>query len=144
MRKMTLRTANTLNKTDREYKKKKVRRELCLREDKVGAKPQTAPTILDISSPEPQKSDDFVLETSFFGSNSFMLIHGSDVPSLEHLVEKIGERHNLNRDQEIEEIKVKIGQRICNVNLDEPRDWRYISGLVVGNGGRAEVVFGVS
>jgi hypothetical protein len=147
MRKMAIYTVKTESRKRsriRCAKEKLVTRELHLEKETVEVKPQSSPPIVDVFSPEPQKPDDFVLETSLSGSSDFKLIHGSDVPTLEHLVELISRRHELNQNQGIVRVKVKIGQRICHINLDEPRDWKYISGLVVENGKRAELVFEVS
>lgn len=131
------RRLGSIAKGNREYKPRAVK-------EMAEVKPKTGPIIIDIFSPEPQESDDFILEISLSGSNEFKLIYGNDVPTLEHLVESIGKRHGLNQMQEIVGVKVKIGERVCHVNLDEPRDWRYISGLVIGSGGRAQVVVEVS
>lgn len=87
---------------------------------------------------------DFVLLASLIGTNRYKIIYGTNVPTLAHLVESISKVYGLGQDQEIVSISVRIGTRVCNVDLEESRDWRYISRLVVENGRRAEMIIGVT
>lgn len=97
------------------------------------------------ASQDPSQQLDFVFEISLVGSREFNLIHGVDVPTLDHFIEDVCRKYGLDQSEEdITGIKVKIGDRTCNVNLDEPRDWKYISRLVVENGGRAVVIVEVA
>lgn len=81
-----------------------------------------------------------VLETNQIGSNDIILIHGADAPTLAHLVEKICSKHGLEEHQ-ILRIKVKIGDKLFNVGLDDGRDWAHILGVIARNGSGAELVF---
>lgn len=88
---------------------------------------------------EPSQRPDFVLESSVCGSKTCELIHGTDVPTLELLIKVIANTHQLG-DTKVVGVALKIGNRVCELNMREPRDWEYISKLVTENGGRAEMV----
>lgn len=92
------------------------------------------------TAPGPQKSLDFILETRLSISNEIKLIYGADFASLSQLVDRIRERHRLESEQQILGIKVTIRDKTFDVDLEEPRDWRYISGVIFENGSRAEVL----
>lgn len=92
------------------------------------------------TAPSLQKSLDFILETRLSISNEIKLIYGADFASLSQLVDRIRERHRLKSEQQILGIKVTIRDKTFDVDLEEPRDWRYISGVIFENGSRAEVL----
>lgn len=102
--------------------------------------PQNPPVPRD---PPQERGLDFVLETSIEGPGEIKLIYGVDVPSLAQLVEMIRRKHHLKPEQDIRAMKVRIGGKIFSVDLDEQRDWKYISGVVVEYGGRAEMVVSI-
>lgn len=125
--------------------------------ERPNAKPRGAPIILDTDSedessasttePPPESrephvfgSRNFILETNQFGSSKIIPIYGVDVPTLAHLIEKICMEHGLEEHQ-ILRIKVKMGDRLFNLGLDDRRDWKHISGIITRNGSRAELVF---
>lgn len=100
----------------------------------IGTSPVTG------TAPDPQIPLDFVLETRLSLSSEIRLIYGADFASLPHLVDRIRERHRLRLEQEIVGIKVTILGKVFDVDLEEPRDWRYISEVIFENGSRAEVL----
>lgn len=87
---------------------------------------------------------DFVLETCLGESPEIKLVYGANLLSLPNLIDKIRERHHLKHDQEILEMKIAIGDKIFDVNLKEPRDWKYISKDIADNGSRAQVLVSIS
>lgn len=97
-------------------------------------------TPINDAASNPQTPLDFVLETRLSLSSEIKLIYGADFASLSNLVDRIRERHRLKSEQEILGIKVTILGKVFDVDLEEPRDWRYISGLIFENGSRAEVL----
>lgn len=124
--------------------------------ERPNARLRGAPIILDIDSEdefsvgtmEPPESreplavgqQNFILETNKFGSTEVIPIYGADVPTLAHLIEKICMEHGLEEYQ-ILVIKVKMGDRLFNLGLDDRRDWEHISRIIARNGSRAELVF---
>lgn len=100
---------------------------------------KTHPTFAKPKDPR-KKRPDFVFEVSLAGSNEFSLIYETDIPTLDHLIKGAFKKLGLDQEQEeITGVKVNVGDRTYNLSLDEPRDWGYISRLVVENGRRAKV-----
>lgn len=100
----------------------------------IGTSPVTS------TAPDPQIPLDFILETRLGLLSEIRLIYGTDFTSLSHLVDRIREKHRLKPEQEIVGIKVTIQGKVFDVDLQEPRDWRYVSGVIFENGSRAEVL----
>lgn len=92
------------------------------------------------AAPGLQNPLEFVLETRLSVSNEIKLIYDANFASLSHLVDRIRERHRLKSEQQILGIKVTIRDKTFDVDLEEPRDWIYISGVIFENGSRAEVL----
>lgn len=68
------------------------------------------------------------------------MIYTADFSSLSHIVETIHKKHYLKPEQKICGIEVKIGSKEFVVDMNEGRDWKYVSDMAVLNGGRAEMV----
>lgn len=96
--------------------------------------PQLGPT----NASQPPAARDFVLETSA-ESSEIKLIYGTDVPTLSHLVKKIHAKYGMGSEL-ILGVKVVVGDRTFDVDLEDGRDWVYISTVVVENGARARMV----
>lgn len=100
----------------------------------IGTSPVTS------TAPDPQIPLDFILETRLSLLSEIRLIYGTDFTSLSHLVDRIREKHRLKPEQEIVGIKVTIQGKVFDVDLQEPRDWRYVSEVIFENGSRAEML----
>lgn len=88
---------------------------------------------------KPSQRPDFVLESSICGSETRELIHGTDVPTLELLIKAITKKHRLG-DTKVVGAVLKIGDMVCGLNMHKPGDWKYMSELVIENGGSAVMV----
>lgn len=86
---------------------------------------------------------DFVLETSLSGLNEIEIIHGANAPTLSHLMEKLCKKY-MFEPHDIMGVKVKIGDRIIKIDLDDSRDWEYISRITMESGSRAGMVVSTS
>lgn len=87
---------------------------------------------------------DLVLETTVAGSGEIRLVYCPNNNLLSYFITEVRRKYRLRQEQEIVGIKVKTGDKMFNVDLDECRDWRYISGVIRKNGGRAEMVVSIN
>lgn len=86
---------------------------------------------------------DLVLETTVTGSSEIRLIYCTNTYPQSCFVRELRRKHGLGREHEILGIRVKTGDKVFNVDLKEPRDWGYISGVIAKNGGRAEMTVSI-
>lgn len=87
---------------------------------------------------------DLVLETTVAGSGEIRLVYCPNNNLLSYFITEVRRKYRLRQDQEIVGIKVKTGDKMYNVDLDECRDWRYILGVIRKNGGKAEMVVSIN
>lgn len=86
---------------------------------------------------------DLVLETTITGSSEIRLIYCANTYPQSCFMREVRRKHGLGHEHEILGIRVKTGDKVFNVDLEESRDWGYISGVITKNGGRAEMTVSI-
>lgn len=86
---------------------------------------------------------DLVLETTITGSSEIRLIYCANTYPQSCFMGEVRRKHGLGHEHEILGIRVKTGDKVFNVDLEESRDWGYILGVITKNRGRAEMTVSI-
>lgn len=99
-----------------------------------------ARTKVETLSVAPQSLLGCVFETKIAGTNQFRIIYASETPTLALFIDKVYEKCALGPQQQIQGIDVWIGNDFITIDMEEEKDWGYITNCVVKNDARVKVV----
>lgn len=91
----------------------------------------------------PSKPCEHVFETKIAGTNQLRLIYAAQTPTLASFIQKVHEKCALGPQQQIRAIDVGVGDDFIGIDLEEEKDWAYITNCVVKDGARVTVVISV-
>lgn len=109
----------------------------------LSSNPSTVSSSVFLASGPRHPPRDLVFETTVTGSSEIRLIYCASTHPLAGLVGEVRRKCALRSVQEVKGIRVKTGEKVFSVDMQETRDWRYILGVVAENGGRAEMFVSV-